>query len=153
MTWTVFAFCWWCYNDPCIGTGQPQSNFCSCDLSYLNLLSLNTVHWQQIRWTHIWVGVINLNINSATDLWEQLWSSLIWISKCQTLGTWNRTITNNHDCSKVQTVQFNLTYWACWGQDKMADILQSTFSNASSWMKILVLWFNFHWNCFFWSSL
>ena len=31
-----------------------------------------------------------------------------------------------------------------WGRDKMAAIFQTTVSNAFSWMKTFVLWFNFH---------
>ena len=31
-----------------------------------------------------------------------------------------------------------------WGRDKMANILQTVFSNAFSWLKIVVLWFKFH---------
>ena len=34
-----------------------------------------------------------------------------------------------------------------WGWDKMAAILQNTFSNAFSWMKI-IFWFKFHWDLF-----
>ena len=35
---------------------------------------------------------------------------------------------------------------AHWGQDKMVDILRTTFSNAFSLMKIGVFWFNYHRN-------
>ena len=35
-----------------------------------------------------------------------------------------------------------------WGEDKMAAILQATFSDAFSWMKIVVFWFKFNWNLF-----
>ena len=33
-----------------------------------------------------------------------------------------------------------------WGRDKMADIFQTTFSNAFSWMKILEFRLKFHWS-------
>ena len=33
-----------------------------------------------------------------------------------------------------------------WGRDKMDAISQTTFSRASSSMKIVVFWLNFHWN-------
>ena len=34
------------------------------------------------------------------------------------------------------------------GQDKMAAIFQTTFSNGFSWMKMYWFWFKFHWNLF-----
>ena len=34
------------------------------------------------------------------------------------------------------------------GPNKMADILQTTFSNAFSWIRIHIFWFNFHWYFF-----
>ena len=45
--------------------------------------------------------------------------------------------------------------WLCtqpklthWGPDKMADIFQTTFSNAFSWMKMYEFRFRFHWSLF-----
>ena len=35
-----------------------------------------------------------------------------------------------------------------WGRDKMAAILQTTFSNAFSWMKIYKFRLRFHWSLF-----
>ena len=35
----------------------------------------------------------------------------------------------------------------------MADILQKLFSNDSSWNKIFVFWFKFHWSLFSWAKL
>ena len=35
-----------------------------------------------------------------------------------------------------------------WGRDKMVAICQTTFSNAFSWMKIIVFWWKCHWNLF-----
>ena len=35
-----------------------------------------------------------------------------------------------------------------WSQDKMAAIFQTTFSNAFSWMKIILFWLRCHWNMF-----
>ena len=35
-----------------------------------------------------------------------------------------------------------------WGRDKMAAILQTTYSNAFSWMKMYKFWLRFHWNFF-----
>ena len=35
-----------------------------------------------------------------------------------------------------------------WGRDKMAAIFQTTFSNASSWMKMLKFRLRFHWSLF-----
>ena len=31
-----------------------------------------------------------------------------------------------------------------WGRDKMATILQTTYSNAFSWMKVVIFWIKFH---------
>ena len=33
-----------------------------------------------------------------------------------------------------------------WGRDKMAAILQTTLSNAFSWMKMLEFWYKFYWS-------
>ena len=35
-----------------------------------------------------------------------------------------------------------------WGRDKMAARWQTMFSNASSWIKMFVFWFKFHWSLF-----
>ena len=35
-----------------------------------------------------------------------------------------------------------------WGWEKMADIFQTTFSNAFSWMKMYKFWLRFHWSLF-----
>ena len=35
-----------------------------------------------------------------------------------------------------------------WGWDKMADIFQTTFSNAFSWMEMYECWLRFHWSLF-----
>ena len=35
-----------------------------------------------------------------------------------------------------------------WGWDKMAAVLQTTFSNACSWMKMYESWLEFHWSLF-----
>ena len=41
--------------------------------------------------------------------------------------------------------QWVLTHW---GRDKMAVISQTTLPNAFSWMKIMVIWYKFHWSLF-----
>ena len=38
--------------------------------------------------------------------------------------------------------------WTHWGRDIIAVISQTTFSNAFSWMKNFVFWFEFHWGLF-----
>ena len=35
-----------------------------------------------------------------------------------------------------------------WGSDKMADVFQTTFPNAFSWMKMYEFQLRFHWNLF-----
>ena len=43
----------------------------------------------------------------------------------------------------------DLSHWRShWRMNKMADFLQTTFSNAISQLKIIVPWFKFHWNLF-----
>ena len=37
-------------------------------------------------------------------------------------------------------------YLTHWDRDKMAAILQTTFSNTFSWMKIYEFWLRFHWS-------
>ena len=41
-----------------------------------------------------------------------------------------------------------LLYITHWGQDKMADIFQTTFSSAFSWMKMYIFRLRFHWSFF-----
>ena len=36
----------------------------------------------------------------------------------------------------------------CRGRDKMTAIFQTTYSNAISWIEIVVFWWKFHWNMF-----
>ena len=38
--------------------------------------------------------------------------------------------------------------WTHWGRDKMADIFQTTFSNAFCWMKMYEFRLKFHWSLF-----
>ena len=42
-------------------------------------------------------------------------------------------------------VVFGPMCWLFWGQNKMAAILQTTFSNAFTCNNVLVYWFKFHW--------
>ena len=47
--------------------------------------------------------------------------------------------------------KFNQTFYTClthWGQDKMADILHTTFSNAFPSIKVFEFWLKFHWILF-----
>ena len=48
---------------------------------------------------------------------------------------------------------FSNTSLTHWGQDIMAAILQPTFSNTFSWMKMMEFVSKFHWNKFPWSQL
>ena len=40
-----------------------------------------------------------------------------------------------------------ITYLRHWDLNKMANILQTTFWNTISWMKMFVFWFKYHQNC------
>ena len=44
--------------------------------------------------------------------------------------------------------RYNFDGLTHWGQYKMANILQTTFSNAFCWLKSLVFWWKFHWSLF-----
>ena len=57
---------------------------------------------------------------------------------------WRKSITTNN----IQSRQL-----IHWGRDKMDNTLQTTFSNAFAWMKIVVFWLKFHWNLFLWAQL
>ena len=39
-------------------------------------------------------------------------------------------------------------HWIHWGWDKMADIFQKTFSNAFSWMQMLIFRLHFDWSLY-----
>ena len=39
-------------------------------------------------------------------------------------------------------------WWTHWGRDKVADVFQTTFSNADSWMKTSEFRSAFHWSSF-----
>ena len=39
------------------------------------------------------------------------------------------------------------------GLEKIADNLNTTFSDAYSWMKMFIFWFQFHWSLFLWIQL
>ena len=39
-------------------------------------------------------------------------------------------------------------YLTHWGREKMATIFLTTYSNASSWMKMYEFWLRFHWSLF-----
>ena len=55
-----------------------------------------------------------------------------------------------YGCNSCLRSQHQLTHW---GQDKIAVILQSIFSNPFSWMKMRKFWFKFHWSVFSWVLL
>ena len=46
------------------------------------------------------------------------------------------------------TQDYEITISTRWGQDKIATILHTTFSNQFSCVEIVVLWYKFHWNLF-----
>ena len=48
----------------------------------------------------------------------------------------------NFRVSNTESIMPALTHW---GWDKMGTILQTTFTNVFSWMKIDLFWFKFHW--------
>ena len=76
---------------------------------------------------------------------------LIWLDQIILLSS----ILMKYMC---RTMAMQLSYClflqsTAWGLNKMADILQTTFSDAFSLMKIILLWFRFHWSLFLWVQL
>ena len=53
---------------------------------------------------------------------------------------------NDMALTQVPRQAFNQLPLTHWGQDKMATIFRTTFSNAFLWMKIYKFWLRFHWN-------
>ena len=43
---------------------------------------------------------------------------------------------------------YEFVLFTYWGLNKMVNILETTFSNVFSWMKIIAFWFKFHWSLF-----
>ena len=93
------------------------------------------------------------NFNSLFPVWS-LWLEDVTAHGRQFPGSKLELFTMSTGCSVGQhdglqqtegLINSLLTYW---GLDKMAAIFQTTFSNSFSCMKIIVLWFRFHWNLF-----
>ena len=80
--------------------------------------------------------------------WNQLWKHFIskemhleLPSKCHPFS-----LTPQHaQCDVALMTPYHLTHW---GRDKMADIFQTTFSNAFSWMTMLEFRLRFDWSLF-----
>ena len=45
-------------------------------------------------------------------------------------------------------IPFVIITLTCWGQNKIATVLQTTFSKSFSWIKIVLFWLKFHWTLF-----
>ena len=67
--------------------------------------------------------------------------NIIFLTRCNTFRHMGM-YTHWHNCMNPWSYS-SLTHW---GRDKMAAIWQTTFSNASSWMKIYEFRFRFHWS-------
>ena len=68
--------------------------------------------------------------------------------KRKTTKSYGTTTSRVNDCINPLALgryDSNLTQW---GRDKMADIFQTTISNAFSWMKMYEFWLRFHWTLF-----
>ena len=84
--------------------------------------------------TMTWIGLVNALKNVV----------LLSPRRCPAAG-----------CVASWEVMINVT-WCCtlgvllphWGRDKMATIFQTTLSSSFSCMKIVLFWFQFHWNLF-----
>ena len=81
--------------------------------------------------------VVYPHIHDHAVNWSIHWTTffVIWVSyrRCDIL------------LLLVKLQQRFLTYW---GWDKMAEISQTTFSNAFSWTEIFQFWLKFHWSSF-----
>ena len=56
-------------------------------------------------------------------------------------------ISQVNDISLSWTVAITLVFNPTLPLEKWTSISQTTFSNAFSWIKLLVIWFEFHWKC------
>ena len=101
--------------------------------------------WQdwQVKWVVLGANketfiYCTLQLSVSYILTARTWSSLCLMAWYQTEHYWLSLCLEEAWC--------NINVLMHWGQDKMADILQTTFSIAFSSMKMLDLWFNLHWN-------
>ena len=104
---------------------------------------LDTVHCSRC------LVIISLRLSYLS---ERVWLVVIrtqcaFSLKCATsIGPVTESIIN--DFFTWDGVQWSWASLTHWGQDKMAAIFQTMFSNAFSWMRILVFWLKFHWSLF-----
>ena len=63
------------------------------------------------------------------------------------MGWYYLSISELKRCPYTNKGQMN-AFLTHWGRDKTATILQTTFSNAFSWIKICEFWLMFHWILF-----
>ena len=59
--------------------------------------------------------------------------------------TWPQWVEKTTPVMIITLCMDGLTHW---GRDKMAAALQTTFSNAFSWVKMYEFWLKFHWSLF-----
>ena len=88
--------------------------------------------------------------NAVRDRLDKIlsWESLdSWTTLKEKIRLWAASVvlTDGLALSGVRTSADMLPHW---GWDKMADIFQTTFSNAFSWMKMLALCIQFDWSFF-----
>ena len=90
-------------------------------------------------------GLVTAGIESLPE--PMLTRSMAWYGITGPL--WGNQCILIHHSSTLKVIHTcrNVTHW---GQDKMADIFPSAFSNAFSWMNMQKLQFKFHWSLFLW---
>ena len=83
----------------------------------------------------------DLRVFREISMWTRLGSARANMSTIYIAGT-GSMFNNKRYETMSNGVGMVLTHW---GQDKMAAVLQKTFSNAFSWVKIFLLWLKFYW--------
>ena len=85
---------------------------------------------------YIW-NKIYMCIYTSSQMYEDWICIRLWINKWHLISVFMLPLVEIWDCV--------LTHW---GRDKMDAILQTTLSNAFSWMKMLEFRLKFHWHLF-----
>ena len=101
-------------------------------------------YWSLLKLKWIHVNKMTPGINFCNPASFMLRAASVNLLVANDLASsWHMIIRNHHlffNCMKIMLTDLPL--------DKMAAILQMTFSNELSWMKSILFWFDFHWSLF-----
>ena len=127
------TFCWWHF----------QINYFGWKFVYLDLIFTCFLQLTIID------GLVHERCNSIANALE-LRLSCTNPSKSSGLGSsmvTNITYSNEHPVHSCIYASQSLSELTSWGQDKMAILSQTIFSNAFSWMEMYEVRLRFHWTC------